>query len=101
MRDHIGIVRGGIRTPWVEAPSAVLSGDSPGGDGFLFLFGKTLALDDPTLARLYPGGADEHRRRFEAATAAAVRAGYLLAEDAGEITALARHGRQPSGWKIR
>jgi len=99
VRDHVGIVRGGIRTPWVEAPSAVLSGESPGGDGFLFLFGKTLALDEPTLARLYPGGPAEHRRRFEAATGDAVRAGYLLPEDADEIAALARHGRQPSGWK--
>ena len=98
VRDDIGIVRGGIRTPWVDAPSAVLSGDSPGGEGFLFLFGRTLPLDDATLARLYPGGPDEHRSRFEAATAAAVSAGYLLAEDADEIRALARHGRQPSGW---
>jgi len=101
VRDDIGIVRGGIRTPWVEVPSAVLSGDSPGGEGFLFLFGKTLALEETTLARLYPGGPDEHRRRFEAATAAAVRAGYLLAEDADEVGALARHGRQPSGWMVR
>jgi hypothetical protein len=98
-RDDIGIVRGGIRTPWVEAPSAVLSGDSPGGDGFLFLFGKTVALDATTLARLYPGGPEEHRRRFAAATAAAVRAGFLLTEDEEEIAALAQHGRQPSGWK--
>jgi hypothetical protein len=29
----------------------------------------------------------------------AVDAGYLLAADADEIRALARHGRQPSGWK--
>jgi alpha/beta hydrolase family protein len=99
VRDDLGIARGGIRTPWVEAPSAVLSGDSPGGGGFLFLFGKTVALDEATLSRLYPGGPDEHRRRFEAATAAAVRAGYLLARDAGEINGLARCGRQPSGWK--
>jgi len=99
VRDELGIVRGGIRTPWVEAPSAVLSGESPGGDGFLFLFGKTLAFDESTLSRHYPGGPDEHRRRFEAATATAVRAGYLLPDDAGEIVALARHGRQPSGWK--
>ena len=98
-RDEIGIVRGGIRTPWVDAPSAVLSGDPPGGEGFLFLFGRTLALDQATLARLYAGGPDEHCARFEAATAAAVDAGYLLAEDAGEIRALARHGRQPSGWR--
>jgi hypothetical protein len=99
VRDGLGIARGGIRTPWVEAPSAVLSGDSPGGGGFLFLFGKTLALDEATLGRLYPDGPDAHRQRFEAATAAAVRAGYLLARDADEIDALARHGRQPSGWK--
>lgn len=97
-RDELGIVRGGIRTPWVEAPSAVLSGDSPGGDGFMFLFGKTVALDAATLARLYPGGPDEHRRRFEAATAEAVAAGFLLEADAEEIRALAHHGHQPSGW---
>ena len=50
-------------------------------------------------SRGLPAGPDEHRSRFEAATAAAVSAGYLLAEDAGEIAALARYGRQPSGWK--
>jgi len=99
LRDDIGIARGGIRTPWVDAPSAVLSGDSPGGAGFLFLFGQTRILDNATLARLYPGGPDEHRHRFEAATAAAVGAGYLLPADASEIDALAAHGRQPSGWK--
>jgi hypothetical protein len=99
LRDDIGIARGGIRTPWVDAPSAVLSGDSPRGGGFLFLFGQTRVLDNATLARLYPGGPDEHRRRFEVATAAAVGAGYLLPADASEIVALAAHGRQPSGWK--
>jgi len=99
VRDELGIVRGGIRTPWVDAPSAVLSGDSPGGDGFTFLFGRTKALDEATLGRLYPGGAEEHLRRFEAATAAAVAAGFLLEADADEIRALARHGRQPSGWR--
>jgi len=98
VRDALGIARGGIRTPWVEAPSAVLSGEPPGGEGFLFLFGTTRPLDPGTLARLYPGGADEHRRRFAAATDAAVAAGFLLADDADEIRALARHGRQPSGW---
>jgi len=99
VRDALGIARGGIRTPWVEAPSAVLSGESPGGEGFMFLFGKTVALDEATLARLYPGGPDEHRRRFEAATADALGKGFLLEADAAEIRALARHGRQPSGWR--
>ena len=98
VRDALGIVRGGIRTPWVEAPSAVLSGDSPGGDGFLFLFGRTIPLEPHALAKLYPGGPEEHVKRFDAATTAALRAGFLLDADADEIRALARHGRQPSGW---
>ena len=99
VRDDFGIARGGIRTPWVEAPTAVLSGDPPGGDGFLFLFGKTVPLGPGALASLYPGGPEEHVKRFEAAAAAALRAGFLLDDDAGEIRALARHGRQPSGWR--
>ena len=99
MRDELGIARGGIRTPWVDAPSAVLSGDPAGGEGFTFLFGKTLPFEPALLARLYPGGADEHAHRFDAATAQAVAAGFLLEADAGEIRALARHGRQPSGWR--
>ena len=99
LRDDLGIARGGIRTPWVEAPSAVLSGDPPGGDGFTFLFGKTVALDNATLARLYPGGPEEHRKLFEVATEKSVREGFLLEADADEICALARHGRQPSGWR--
>ncbi len=65
----------------------------------MFLFGKTVPFDQATLQRLYPGGADEHYRRFEAATAEAVSTGFLLKADAEEILALARHGRQPSGWR--
>lgn len=100
VRDDLGIAYGGIRTPWVEAPTAVLSGDPPGGDGFLFLFGRTIALETPALAALYPRGPGQHVERFDAATAAALRAGFLLDADAAEIRALARHGRQPSGWRI-
>ena len=41
------------RTPWVDAPSAILSGDAPGGEGFMFLFGRTDGLDDATLATVF------------------------------------------------
>jgi Alpha/beta hydrolase domain len=99
VRDDLGIARGGIRTPWVEAPTSVLSGDPPGGDGFLFLFGKTVPLDSDALASLYPGGPEQHVKRFDSAARAALRAGFLLDADAAEICALARHGRQPSGWR--
>lgn len=99
VRDEHGIVRGGIRTPWVDAPSAVLSGLGQTGEGFLFLFGTTLELEPAALARLYPGGADEHRLRFAEATEAALSAGFLLEADAQEIRALGDYGRQPSGWR--
>jgi len=81
------------------AVSAAAKLDSPGGDGFVFLFGTTRPFDDATLARLYPGGHAEHVRRFDQATARAVEQGFLLEADAEEIRALAHHGRQPSGWR--
>jgi hypothetical protein len=99
LHDERGIVRGGIRTPWVEAPSARLSGLGQAGEGFLFLFGTTRVFDAATLARLYPGGPEEHREGFEKSLVGCLDSGYLLAEDAEEIRALARHGRQPSGWR--
>ena len=98
--DSQGIVRGGLRTPWVDAPSARLSGLGQTGEGFLFLFGTTHAFEPATLAQLYPGGPDEHRERFEKSLAASLDAGHLLADDASEIRALVQHGRQPSGWRL-
>ena len=63
----------------------------------MFLFGKTEVLGAATRARLYPDGPDEHLSRFDRATAQALREGFQA--DADEIRALARHGRQPSGWR--
>jgi hypothetical protein len=97
-RDELGIARGGIRTPWVEAPTAVLSGAPQDGEGFVFLLGQTRALERAELLRLYPGGRADHLRRYEAALEAALSAGFLLSDDASEIRALGRLGRQPSGW---
>lgn len=98
-RDELGIARGGIRTPWVDAPSAVLSGIGQGGEGFMFLFGKTDPLEAEALQKLYPDGAEEHRLRFNTAADAALDAGFLLEADAEEIRELAAVGRQPSGWQ--
>lgn len=97
-RDSLGIVKGGIRTPWVDVPTATLSGLGQEGEGFLFLFGTTIVFDQATLDELYPGGVEEHLEKFDAATEAAHQAGFLLAEDLEEIRGLARQGRQPSGW---
>jgi hypothetical protein len=87
VRDDFGIACGGVRTPWVDAPTAVLSGlDQPG--DMTELFGTTRPLDDAARSRLYPGGPDEYVERFGAATDAAVAASFLLAADATEIEAL-------------
>ncbi len=98
LRDDLGIVKGGIRTPWVDAPCAVLSGLGQTGEGFLFLFGTTVMFDEATLARLYPGGVEEHRARFLESTDRALARGYLLEADAREIRELGQLGRPPSGW---
>ena len=87
--DANGNVKGGIRTPWLDVPTAVLSGLGQGGGSFAFLFGTTRSFDAAQLAKLYPGGRREYLARFEASTDDAVRAGFILAADAAEIKALA------------
>src|SRR3984885_8211095 len=39
--DEHGIARGGIRTPWVDVPTAVLAGLGQSGESFAMLFGRT------------------------------------------------------------
>ena len=75
---------GGIRTPAVDAPVAMLSGLGQTGSSFCFLFGTTVPFDDATRAALYPTG-----KAYVSAVArsarAAVRAGFLLRPDARAI----------------
>jgi Alpha/beta hydrolase domain len=91
--DSSGIARGGIRTGWVDVPTAVLSGLAPPGTaGLGVLLGTTRVFDDAELARRYPGGRDEYADAFRAATSRAVADGFLLAEDADEMVAVAVAG---------
>jgi Alpha/beta hydrolase domain len=85
--DDADIARGGVRTPWVDAPITVLSG--LGQPGYMTeLFGTTRPLDATALAKRYPRGRDDYVDCFRAATRAAVDRGFLLAADAPEIEAL-------------
>ncbi len=89
--DDIGIASGGVRTPCVDAPVAVLSGlGQPG--AMTELFGTTQAFDDATRKARYPGGRAEYVAAFGAATTAAVDAGFILPADADEVTALGAVG---------
>jgi hypothetical protein len=89
--DANGNVLGGIRTPWVDVPVAVLSGLGQAGDSFAFLFGRTEPFDDAALAAHYPGGKTEYLERFTAALDATIAAGFLLSDDRDEILEIARH----------
>ncbi|MGH8979183.1 MAG: alpha/beta hydrolase domain-containing protein [Acidimicrobiia bacterium] len=85
--DALGIARGGVRTPWVDVPSAVLSGLGQPGD-MTELFGTTRPLADDARTARYPRGRDDYLEQFRAATGDAVAAGFLLAADSEEINAL-------------
>jgi hypothetical protein len=84
-----GIARGGIRTPWVDVPTATLSGLGQTGEGFAVLAGRTDPFDQQTLDRLYPGGRADYLARFAASLDAAIAVGFLRPEDRAEILALA------------
>jgi hypothetical protein len=88
-RDSLGIALGGIRTPWTDVPSAVLSGTGQTGEMFAFLLGTTRELTAAELARLYPGGKGDYIGRFERSLDGVIAAGFLLSEDRAEILALA------------
>jgi hypothetical protein len=80
--DANGLAEGGLRTPWVDVPTAVLSGV-----GSMVGFGKP--FDAATLERLYPGGKAEYLEKFEASLDSAIAAGFIAPEDKPEIMELA------------
>ena len=81
--DSHGNVMGGIRTPYVDAPVAVLSGLG-NSIGFCGLFGTTMLFDDAKLAILYPSHQD-YVNAIDEAVDTAVAAGFLLPTDAALI----------------
>jgi hypothetical protein len=87
--DAHGNALGGIRTPWVDVPTAVLSGLGQTGEMFALLFGRTVPFDDATLSELYPGGSPEYLERFGAALDAAIADGFILGADRAEILGVA------------
>ncbi|AQA18658.1 hypothetical protein BST95_10835 [Halioglobus japonicus] len=91
--DALGNVLGGIRTPYVDAPSAILLGNENPGDRFCFLFGTTSLFDAAQMASLYIDEAGYVAAVTEA-TNAAVASGFLLQADADAIIAWA-----PEQWR--
>jgi hypothetical protein len=86
--DELGIARGGVRTPWVDAPVAALSGLGQEGAVFTVLFGVTRPFDDARLDRLYPQGREQYLASFERCLDEAISRGFILEADRDEILAL-------------
>ncbi len=95
-RDANGNVLGGIRTPHVDAPVAVVTNDGQSGPGLLCrLVGATFPFDAAKLASLYRS--HEHFvTQWRKATNRAVDAGFLLGVDARLLNAAARQSTIPA-----
>ncbi|MFN8642502.1 MAG: alpha/beta hydrolase domain-containing protein [Candidatus Binatia bacterium] len=87
VRDADGIALGGLRTPPIDVPVEILSG-VPGPKQALLclLLGSTTPLPAERLAALYASRTD-YVQRYEAATDAAIAAGYALPEDRDALLA--------------
>jgi hypothetical protein len=81
VRDAVGNAVGGIRSPWVDVPTAALSGEGQGGGGFCSLFGTTQLLDGPTLTALY-GSQRLYNTAVRRSAREMQREGFLLRRDA-------------------
>jgi len=90
VRDEMGIALGGIRTPPVEAPVTVLSGDTQEGAPVLCaLFGKTTPLSPEAIKDLYPTRED-YLESFDQALDDAVDQGFVRKADRDDFAAEAR-----------
>jgi hypothetical protein len=89
VRDGDGIVVGGIRTPPVDVPVDVLSGEpGPNPDLLCILLGTTTPLAPERLAELYESQ-DEYLAGFEQSADDVIAAGFVLPEDRDALRAFA------------
>ncbi|GAA3383974.1 alpha/beta hydrolase domain-containing protein [Cryptosporangium minutisporangium] len=95
-RNPDGIALGGVRTPPVDVPVTVLSGDpGPKLSAICLLLGTTKPLSPARLAQLYPSRAD-YQQRYLADAEATIRNGFVLAEDRAALIGYAEPARLPS-----
>ena len=77
IRDWVGNALGGIRSPYVDAPIAALSGEGQTGSLFCSLYGTTKLFDSATLASLYPDH-ETYVKAVRGSVDAAVEKGFLM-----------------------
>ena len=94
VRADDGIAIGGVRTPYVDAPAAVHSGETQSDSIVCTFFGDTTPFTAQQLADRYPTHDDYVEAVTESADAA-VEAGFLLAADRDALVAEAEDARVP------
>lgn len=86
--DSLGNALGGIRTPYVDSPSAILSGEGQTGPGQCYLWGTAQLFDADYMASEYVDKSGYLQAVTETADDAVAK-GFLLAPDAERIKAAA------------
>jgi len=95
VRDDVGNVRGGVRTPVMDAPVEVLSGtEVPGASALCRLFGSTSVLPAERIGARYRD-AGHYRAAYAAAAESALALGFVLAEDRDALLGDERSGQVP------
>lgn len=90
LTDEVGNVRGGVRTPVVDAAVQVHSGmAAPDAPPLVLLFGRTLPADPAVLAARY-ADRSAYLAAYRAATERAIAAGFVLPEDREAVLSEAR-----------
>lgn len=90
VRDEDGIARGGIRTPTVDAPIAVMTGTNATPSVICSLFGSNEPFTPDELVARYPGDTDGYVSEVQASAEAAVDDGFLLPRHAEAMVAEAQ-----------
>jgi hypothetical protein len=88
MRDSAtGNLIGGVRAPWIVAPSAIYLVEEEANCGIAY--DTRIPYSAERLRKMY-GSYANYRKKYQAAKAESVRQGYLLAEDAARLDPVAK-----------
>jgi hypothetical protein len=93
VRDGFGNALGGIRTPLVDVPSAVLTGEPPRCDNLLcFLFGSTVPFDAARMHDLY-GSPEAYLDAYTRSADDSIASGFVLEDDRDALLAMSHEER--------
>lgn len=91
-RDADAIALGGVRSPPVDVPLDLLSGETASSSIECVLFGSTIPLSEARIAELYTSAA-EYEAAYAEATDATIAAGFALEEDREALVAYSDSSR--------